>query len=60
MSNKPEMSREAALSSKCTLWKVQINQGHSDRAQRTLDEIHLLQWQIGRDDAMPDTTRRGR
>lgn len=48
MGNQPEMSREDTLNSKLVLWKVQINLGKDDVAQRTLDETHLLQWQIGR------------
>lgn len=49
MGNQPEMSRETELNSKITRWQVQVNLGKDDAARRTLDEIHLLQWQIGRD-----------
>ena len=46
---RPEMSREESLSSKLTMWQVQVNRGDNDRARQTLDEIHRLQWEIGRD-----------
>lgn len=44
----PEMSRQTELDSRLVLWSVQIDQGNHDRAQDTLDRIHLLQWEIGR------------